>query len=186
VVRPFDQAYKKGICGPPKDAFLRLRHNWYNRKYKRVAYSWCTALKTLKIGKTKLATHKSSATASWHRSHSPSFTVAVPLWKWSTYTLQLLLRPLWKWSTYTLQLLLGALWWKRSSCTLQLLLRTLWKQSTYILQMLLGGLLKAEYLDITVAFGGLLKAEYLLIVWFNHAFMWLKSRNNTKQQEEIQ
>jgi len=24
------------------------------------------------------------------------------------------------------------------------------------------------------------------MVWFNHAFLWLKSRNNTKQQEEIQ
>jgi len=24
------------------------------------------------------------------------------------------------------------------------------------------------------------------MVWFNHAFLWLKSRNNTKQQEEMQ
>jgi len=24
------------------------------------------------------------------------------------------------------------------------------------------------------------------MVWFNHAFLWLKSRNNTKQQEDIQ
>ena len=24
------------------------------------------------------------------------------------------------------------------------------------------------------------------MVWFNHAFLWLKSRNNTKQQEEVQ
>jgi len=45
------------ICGPRKDTFLRLRHDWHNRNAKR--RSWYTNLKTLAVGKTKLATYKS-------------------------------------------------------------------------------------------------------------------------------
>ena len=69
--------------------------------------------------------------------------VVAPLWKYSTYTLQLLLGALWKHSrpTYTLQLVLGPLW-EQSTYTLQLLLGALWKHSrpTYTLQLLVGPL----------------------------------------------
>jgi len=57
--------------------------------------SWYTTLKTLKVGKTRLATHKSQAIASWHcphfsifASHFSAFTINkpqnLPLWKFPT------------------------------------------------------------------------------------------------------
>ena len=65
-------------------------------------YSWCTTLKTLKVGMTKLATQQLS----------DNFSVLLSLlvlFESSTYTLQMLLwGSLWKHGTYICQLLLGA------------------------------------------------------------------------------
>ena len=60
--------------------------------------SWSKILITLKNGKTRLATHKSEAIASWHRSqffiftpHFPAFTIntlqPLPFWKFHTFPL---------------------------------------------------------------------------------------------------
>ena len=79
----------------PKGMFLTLRHDWNSRRRKCKGCSWYTTLKTLKAGKTRLATHKSWAIASWHRphffilaTHFSAFTInklqSLPLWKFHT------------------------------------------------------------------------------------------------------
>jgi len=81
-----------------------LRHPW-------LRIWWCTTLKTLRVGKTKLATHNSYAIESCLYTPLLLFYSCCSdlLWKQSTSTLQLLLGYLWKHGTYTLQLLLGPL-----------------------------------------------------------------------------
>jgi len=46
-------------------------------------------------------------------------------------TLTMVVGPLWKYNTYTLQLLFRTLWKYSSTCTLQLLLWPLWKKGIY-------------------------------------------------------
>jgi len=81
-----------------------------------------------------------------------------PLWKQSTYTLQLLLGHLWKQGIYTLQLLLGTPL-KARYLRIRVAVGPLWKQGTCILQLLLGAPLKSEYLHMTVAAEGPFEAK---------------------------
>jgi len=66
--------------------------------------SWYTTLKALKVGKTRLITHKSYAIASWHRSHFFSFAP-----HFSAFTINNLQRlPLWKFHTFPSEKMLSS------------------------------------------------------------------------------